>query len=168
MILQGEILSHLLVTFIYFLLVSILRWKLDFSLFWLWVGALLGTFFLDLDHLLYWFYLHPDEPDSQEAQRVWREKRTEGLGELKEILEKSHHTHLRLIFHTAVFQVVLIILAFYIVSSGGSILASSFVMAINLHLLKDEWSVYKVDRTGLVDWLFWQVKGIPMEKYLDL
>lgn len=174
MILQSEIISHLLVTFIYFLLVSVLRWSVDInllwlwpSLTWLWLGALLGTFFLDIDHFLYWFYLHPETEDSKEAREIWERKGIGGWKELKLLLEKSHKTHNRLIFHTATFQVILLPLSFYILSSGGSVFASAFVMAINLHLLKDGWQVYKNDKPGFCDLFFWQIRGIPVEKYLD-
>lgn len=181
MILKSEINSHLLVTFIYFLLVSLLRWKFDLSYFWLWTGALLGTFFLDIDHLVYWFITHPEEKDSIEAREIWSGGRTRGarwtrrtretIERLKELYllgQKFHDTHNQLIFHSVVGQTILFLLTFYILSSGGSIFASAFMMSINLHLLKDEWQGFFVDKKNLSDWLFWQIKGMPKEKYLGV
>lgn len=181
MIPQNEVSSHLIVTFVYFLLVSVLRWKFDLNYLWLWVGALTGTFFLDIDHLIYWFVTHPEEKDSREAREILSGGWTRGtrgprrireiLGKLKELYllgQKHHNLHLRLIFHSVVGQVVLLLLAFYIISSGGSIFASALVMSINLHLLKDEWQAYFEDKEGLSDWLFWPVRGVPTGEYLGV
>jgi len=167
-----EVTSHLIVTFVYFLVVGLVRWKFDLSYLLLWLGALLGTFFLDIDHLVYWFVTHPEKEDSKEAGEVIRGIRN--VGEIKErfkglylLLLKYHHLHHQLIFHSVVGQAVLFVLAFYILSSGGSVFASAFILAINLHLLKDEWRAYLKNKEELSDWLFWQVR-MPMEKYLDL
>lgn len=163
--LNSEIVSHLLVTIIYFLLISLFHFKLDINLFWLWLGAFGGTFLLDIDHLLYWFVVHPEKEDSQQAKALLKFRNYKGM---YRILLAFHATHTRLIFHTALFQIVLFILAFYVISSGGSFFGSGLVMAACLHLLKDEWQDYQKDKERLADWLFWQIKGIPVQKYLKL
>lgn len=168
MIPQGEVTSHLLVTFVYFLLVSILRWQFDFSYLWLWLGALAGTFFLDIDHLIYWFVTHPEKEDSEEARAIWARRGMRGIREIRGLLERYHQTHTRLVFHSVVGQAVLLILGFYILSSGGSIFASALVLSLNLHLLKDEWQDYFRNKQGLVDWLFWPVRGVPTGEYLSV
>lgn len=168
--LSNELISHLLVAVIYFLAVSLLRFKLDINLLWLWLGAFVGTFILDIDHLLYWFYLHPEKEDSIEAKRILNLtgiKLEDKIKQLYKHLIASHNTHHRLIFHTATFQVILLVVAFFLVSSSGNFFGSAMILAINLHLLKDEWQVFFKDKQGLVDWLFWQVREIPVAKYLD-
>lgn len=173
----NEITSHLLVTLVYFLLISVLKWKFDIGYLWLWLGALAGTFFLDIDHLLYWFVTHPEEEDSKEARGLWGlrdlgDLRVMGIiGRLKGLYllgQKYHNSHHRLIFHSVVGQAVLLVLALYILSSGGSIFASAFVLSINLHLLKDEWQDYFRNKQGLIDWLFWLVRGVPTGEYLNV
>jgi len=173
--LNSEVFSHLIVTLVYFLLVSVLRFRFDLSLLLLWSGGLLGMFFLDIDHILYWFFYLPQKEDSKEAKLIWERrpaspaKRGEGirkLWEMGKLLEKYHTTHHRLYFHTAVFQTFFLIVTFFVLTSASNILMSSFVMSINLHLLKDEWGVYFKDKTGLSDWLFWQVKLASPQKTL--
>lgn len=140
----------------------------------MWGGAILGTFFLDIDHLLYWFVTHPEKEDSGEAREICgRIKGTRGIrktrevaGELYGLLKQAHFTHTRLIFHSAVGQAVLLILAVYILTSGGSIFGSAFIMSINLHLLKDEWSDFRGRKEYLVDWLFWQVSDSGIKKHI--
>ena len=175
MFFRSEVFAHLLVTFVYFLLVAIARWRFDLSLIWLWLGAFLGTFLLDIDHLLYWFVTHQEEEDSKEAERIVRDKMraTKGFGRIKEIikdfyalLQRVHSSHSRLIFHSVVGQTILFVLAIYIVTSGGSVLGSALIMAANLHLLKDEWADFGRNKDHLADWLFWQIREPKLREYL--
>ena len=167
MIFQSEIYSHLLVTFVYFFLVSVLRFKLDWGLFGLWIGALMGTFFLDIDHLIYYFVTFPNDPNSQEARRIWRTNGWRGWKEFLRFGKKVHYNYNFLIFHSAIGQIILVILAFYILTSGGSIFGSGFIMAVNLHLLKDEWWEYFfIDKGRLATTLFWQIREPKLRGYL--
>lgn len=166
---KSEIITHLVITFFYFLVLSVLRLKIDTGLVFLWLGGLLGTFLLDIDHLLYWFIIHPEKEDSAEAKALWQQKGVGGYRQIYGLIQKTHSSHDRLIFHSAVFQAILLVLAFYVVSSGGSFFGSGLIMSINLHLLKDEWQDYAKRGEGVVsNWLFWQIKGIPVQKYLKL
>lgn len=166
---KSEVASHLVISFFYFLVLSVLRFKIDAALVFLWLGGLTGTFLLDIDHLLYWFVTHPEKEDSQEAKALWQQKGLGGYVQLYQLVQKTHYTHDRLIFHSAVFQVILLVLAFYLVSSGGSFFGSGLIMSVNLHLLKDEWQDYaKRGESEVVNWLFWQIRGIPVQKYLNL
>ena len=176
---NSEIVTHLLATFIYFLLIIVLRlvggglselglW----GILGMFGGAVLGTFFLDIDHLIYWFITHPEKEDSKEAGEAVRGLK---IGNIREkakglfiLLKKVHRTHTRLIFHSVIGQIILLVLAFYLLTSGGSILGSAFIMSINLHLLKDEWQDYFKDKKHLIDWLFWQVRAEIPEKQLTV
>lgn len=171
MLFRSEVFSHLLVTFIYFFLVSVLRWELNWGLLTLWLGALFGAFFLDIDHLLYWFITHPEEESSREASGVIGGIR--GTGNIRgkivliyQLLQRAHESHTRLIFHSAIGQVILFILAIYIITSGGSIFGSALIMAVNLHLLKDEWTDFVEKKDHLSDWLFWQIREPKLKEYL--
>jgi hypothetical protein len=163
---NSEIFSHLLLTFVYFVLVSLLRGNFDFSLVWLWLGALLGAFLLDIDHLLFWFWLRPQEGESIQARALAKMSNYRGLYTL---LKQTHEAHNRLVFHAATFQVVLLLLTFYVLTATNNLFGAGLVMAMNLHLLKDEWFDWlKGRREALADWLFWQVRGVLMADYLNL
>lgn len=161
---KEEIKSHLKVSFAWLILVTILslfRLRAGFLWFWLpgilflWLGTLAGTFLLDIDHLIYWFFTHPEKEDSQQAKKLWQEKEFE---KLLLLLGQSHDTHTRLIFHSALFQIVFLIFTLYIFTSGGSFFGSGLVAGLNLHLLKDEWEEYFEKKYNhLNDWLFWQL-----------
>lgn len=163
---KSEVASHLLLTFVYFLAVSVFRWQFNSDLVWIWAGAFLGAFLLDLDHLIYWFYAHPEAEDSKYAKVLAKTGNYKGLYAL---LVRYHQTHNRLIFHSAIFQVILLVVSFYVLTAGGSTLGSALVLSLNLHLLKDEWSDFLSGRKGeLTDWLFWQIKDKSMAGYLNI
>lgn len=164
--LKSEIASHLFVAFLYFALVSYFRGQFDFSLFWLFSGGFLGTLLLDIDHLLYWFFLQPQEEESGQAKILLKTKNYRGLYLL---LQRNHQSHNRLVFHTATFQIVLFLLAFYLLTARASLFGIGMVMAMNLRLLKDEWfDFFRGRKQELADWLFWQVGGVALADYLSL
>jgi hypothetical protein len=86
---------------------------------------------------------------------LWQKRDFKGLILL---LERYHDTHTRLIFHSALFQVIFLIFTLYIFTSSGSLFGSGLVAGINLHLLKDEWQDYSENPAHLNDWLFWRIK----------
>lgn len=153
---RKEVLGHFLVSLVWVMVLSLFRWSLGWSLIYLWGGIALGTFILDIDHLIYWFVSHPERQDSKLAKILWQKRDFQGLLGL---LARYHDTHTRLIFHSAFFQGILFVLAFYIFTSGGSLFTSGLVAGMNLHLLKDEWQEYlRGKESHLNDWLFWQVQ----------
>lgn len=150
---KKEATSHFLLTFVYFLLVSLFNLRLGFGLFFLWLGALMGTFLLDLDH----FLLGLDQDNkSYWAERfrfLWKKKEYKRAVFL---LGETHLEHRELVFHSVLFQPVLLLLAFFVLTSTGSLFGSGLVMSMNLHLLKDQWQCFLEE--GKLDWLFWQIK----------
>ena len=66
-----EFASHLSVTVVYLLIVSL--FTRNFSLKF-WMGGIIGIPLLDIDHLLYLF-MHSEEKSCQKFFRIWREKK---------------------------------------------------------------------------------------------
>lgn len=171
--LKGEVGSHLLVSGVYLLAVSLLSGRFDWGLVDLWLGGILGTFVLDFDHFWYWFVSHPEAEDSQRAKEIWENKEkgirgvTRAMRSFYLLLQETHFTHTRLVFHSVLGQVVLLVLAIFVVTSGGSLLGTSLVLTAFLHLLKDEWADFKKDPRHLEDWLFWQIKEPGIGRFLS-
>lgn len=150
-----EIRSHLLATFVYCLILFpfvVLSWRLSLISFWL--GALIGTFILDLDHLIYAFFYKPHEPSSHKIRVLFLRRDWQGV---LRVLEECHQEHTELFFHQAVFQVIFLLFSFFIITSTPSFLAKGIVMAANLHLLKDFWADQIKSPPHLNKYLFWQV-----------
>jgi hypothetical protein len=120
------------------------------SLF-MFLGLLGGSFILDIDHLIFWFYLRPNIEESRVVQSAFR---NHDFKAIYRILDLTHHTHTNLIFHHYFFQVVLALISLFIFTSTQSIFTKSFILAINLHLLVDEINDFYTDKKLLQKWLF--------------
>lgn len=117
----------------------------------LFFGFLWGSFFLDTDHLIYWFYLQPNLEESRLAQIAW--KKGDYVSLIK-LLEATHLQHLSLIFHHYFFQIVLTIISLFVFTSSTGIFPKAFLLALNLHLLVDEIKDFYQSPAHLQTWLF--------------
>ena len=152
---KKEIINHLIASLIIFVLVEIL-WLLggNFSflkagLFLL--GLALGTFLLDTDHLIYWFFLKPGLEESKQARIFWQKRNWKGLFKL---LGENHKNHISLIFHHFIFQAVLLTLTFFVLSSTSGVFGKGLVLALSAHLLVDQLVDLRNSPDHLKVWLF--------------
>jgi len=153
--LKKEIGNHLIVSLSLLVIVEFL-WLTRGSFSWLksgefFLGLLGGTFLLDADHLIYWFFLYPQLGESKEARRLWQEKRWK---ELLNLLGQSHKTHVSLIFHHFLFQAILAVLALFVISSTANLLGKGLVLAALAHLWWDEAVDFRQNPHHLKTWLF--------------
>jgi len=132
---KKEIFVHLsfLVSFLIF--VSLLKGWLSLSSWPFWVGGILGTILPDIDHLLYVFLLRPQELTSQRVSHMVGKR--DLLGSMN-LLAETRAERTKLVFHTATFQLIFLVLTFFVLTSSGSLLGRGIVMAFSLHLLVDE------------------------------
>lgn len=61
----------------------------------------------------------------------------------------------KLVFRTIIFQIVLLLLSFYVISSSGSVFGASLVMVMNLQLLKDQILELKTSGTLSDSWFLY-------------
>lgn len=95
----------------------------------------MGTLLPDIDHIIYIYFLNPIELTSQRATRLI------GLGDYwrgMELLSDTRTERTKLIFHTAHFQILFLVLSFLIVTSSGNPFGTGLVLAFCLHLLIDQ------------------------------
>ncbi len=114
-------------------------------------GLVLGAFFLDIDHLVFWFYLKPELEESRLAQIAWKKGDFKSLVKL---LEATHTNHTSLIFHHYFFQIVITLISFFVFTSSSGIFAKAFLLAVNVHLLVDEVKDFRQNPEHLKLWLF--------------
>ena len=151
---KSELRRHLLPLLIIFVLTSIywfFQKTIWFNYLYLFLGLGVGSFLLDFDHLIYWFYLNPNIEESRLAQIAFNKH--DYLSLIK-LLESTHHKHTNLIFHHFFFQAVLAAISVFVFTSSGNIFAMSLMLALNIHLLVDEINDYRLDKAHLQDWLF--------------
>lgn len=167
---KQELKLHLLPLLAIFLLISLL-WILQsahwYQFVFLLFGLVWGAFLLDIDHLVYWFYLKPELEESQLAQIAWKKG---DFKSLLKLLEQTHENHISLIFHHYFFQIILTIISIFVFTSSSSVFAKSFLLAINIHLLVDEIKDYLQNPEHLKLWLFAresrQLPTEPLKYYL--
>ncbi|MEK7111690.1 MAG: hypothetical protein AAB875_00005, partial [Patescibacteria group bacterium] len=128
---KKEIFIHLAVLVSLFIFISIARGYLSLSYWPLWVGALFATLLPDLDHVLYVFFLRPQELTSQRVGYMMGKR--DFWGSL-ELLAETRSERSKLIFHTATFQLIFIVLTFFVLTSSGSLFGRGLVLAFFLHL----------------------------------
>lgn len=120
-----------------------------------WAGAFLGTLLPDIDHLLYVFFLKPQELTSQRVGHMLGKK--DIVGSLN-LLAETRGERTKLVFHSATFQLIFWILTFFVITSSSSLLGLGLVLAFALHLLVDQ-AVDLFDTGSLDNWF----KNFPLE-----
>jgi len=161
---KQELKNHLIPLSIIFLLTSLI-WLIQkvtwFNFVFLFSGFLWGSFFLDLDHLVYWFYLEPNLEESLLAKIAWSKG---DFSSLLKLLASTHQNHTNLIFHHYFFQIVLTIISFFVFTSSNGVFTKAFLLAINIHLLVDQIKDFQQDPEHLKLWLFArEKKQLPTE-----
>jgi hypothetical protein len=150
---KEEIALHLFSTLVWLALITVLRWSWHWNLIGLWLGGILGTFLVDVDHLLYTLIIYPQESTSQRLKELLRRRQFKWALIL---LNDTQIERLRLPAHNILFQIVLVVLCFWIITSTGSLLGAGIVMGMVLHLLVDELvCLFKGQGEYLRQKLFW-------------
>lgn len=146
---RRELFVHFAFWFSFFVLVSIFKNFLSISYWPFWLGGLIGVFMPDLDHLIYVFFLAPQELTSQRVGFLWGRREVRRLVEL---LYETRSERRGLIFHTIFFQVIFLLLTFWIISSSNSLFGKGLVLSFALHLSVDQ-LVDLVEVKSLGNWM---------------
>jgi len=154
--LRKKLSGNLLLTIIWLAAVTLWRWDWQWNLIFLWLGGLSGTFLLDIDHLLDIFFVHPSEEAKTQILSLLRQRK---VREAVSFTADTATTRGKFVFHSALFQVFLVVLSFWVLTSSNSLLGKGLVMAMALHLLKDEFKwLLEGKEEFLRQRLFWPIK----------
>lgn len=160
---KKEILNRLVSTFIFLILISAIHWQLQINLIFLGLGIVLGSFLLDLDQILYCYLQAPHEFTPQRVKRFFSQKQfQEGLILLAQTQEERPRT----VFHSALFQLILLGVSFFVLSSSASLLGKGLVLGLLLHSLTDQ-AEGLIKRGEIVNW-FWQFRAAPSKEFQKL
>lgn len=150
---KKEILKRLLPSLALLAFLSLLNWQAKLELLGLWVGGLIGVFLLDLDHLIYCFWQAPHEFTSQRLIRYFQQGQYQYTLQL---LFETQGERKRLIFHSVIFQLVLLVAVFFVLSSSAGLLGKGLVLVLFLQTLRSQFEEFL--REGKMDSWFWQLK----------
>jgi hypothetical protein len=151
---KKELFVHFSFLISFLIFTSLIKGWINLSYWPFWVGGVVGTLLPDLDHLIYIFFLRPYELTSQRATRLISEKE---VVRTLELLAETRYERKDLIFHTLLFQLIFLILTFWIITSSGSLFGRGLVLAFSLHLVIDQ-IVDLMETGGLTNWS----KNIPL------
>lgn len=153
--------NRLLASLVWLAIITLLRWHWRWSLIWLWLGGMAGTFLLEIDHLLYTLVVYPEEAISKQVKQFLTQRQ---VRKSLVLLATTSRERVRLTFHTALFQPVLYVVCFFVLTSTGSLFGAGLVMAMALHLLREEISfLLQGKEEDLQRRFFWQIKtGISL------
>jgi len=132
---KKDLALHFGVFVLFAILVILFKRWFDLSYWPFLVGGLLGTILPDVDHLIYVYFLSPQDLTSQRVSYLLEKK--DVLRSIS-LLYETRTERKGLIFHSTVFQLIFWILTFLVVSSSGSIFGRGLVLAFSLHLIVDQ------------------------------
>ena len=146
---KKELITHFTFVIAFFIFISLFRGWFELPYLSFWVGGLIGTILPDIDHLIYVYFLRPQEVSSQKiVSLISKRESLAGLTLLSETRAERKH----LIFHTFHFNIIFLLMSYLVITSSGSILGSGIVLAFSLHLLIDQ--IVDFMETGdLANWL---------------
>jgi len=121
---------------------------------WL-VGGFVGYWLLSLDRLVDVYVTHPE---TQLAHYIRYYIQKGNYRWAWQTLGQRKGEQTRLTFHSALFQVVWLVLAVFAITSTSALFGKGVVMGLGLHLLLNEWRDYIASPDRLRQWLFWQIK----------
>lgn len=144
--LRKEIITHFAFLISFFTLITLFRSWYDLFYLPFWIGGIIGTVLPDLDQFIYVYFLRPTDLSSQRTYSLIQQK---NLKAAMRVMATTRTERKYLIFHTAHFQLIFLILAFLVVTSTGNVLGRGIVLGTSLHLIIDQ--VVDFMETGRLD-----------------
>ena len=132
---RKELFLHFAFWAAFFLFITLIRQYFDLSYWPFWVGGFVGVFLPDIDHLIYVYFVQPQELTSQRVGYLVNKKE---LKRSVELLYETRSERRGLIFHTLLFQIIFFVLTFWVMSSSGSLFGQGLVLSFALHLSVDQ------------------------------
>jgi len=150
---RKELTTHFIFWLIYFVAIVLLKHYFSLSHILFVIGGLLGVILPDLDHLIYAYFVKPQDLTSQRIDYLVNKNE---IKRTVELLYETREERRELIFHSIFFQGIFFILMFWVLSSSGSLLGRGLVLSFMLHLSVDQFIDLK-NTNNLGSWL----KNLP-------
>lgn len=132
----GKSLKYIIPLLVFFVAAVLVKRIFNLGAIELFLGGLVGLYLPDLDHLIYVYILRPTDLTSQRVRAALAESK---FSYALSIICDTHNERGKLIFHTALFQLVFFVLSFLVITSSGSLFGRGLVLAVLVHLLVDQW-----------------------------
>jgi len=155
---KKELFTHFLFAVPFFILLTLVKGWLHLAYWQFWVGGVIGTILPYADHFIYVYFLAPHELTSQRVASYVTQRK---IGSALDLAFATTEERSKLIFHRAYFQIIFLILTFWVVTSSGSLLGRGIVLAFSLHLIIDQ--MEELLRVKNLNSWFKELTFIPLE-----
>lgn len=129
------------------------------AIFAIFLGALIGTFLLEVDALLQLLFFESESTTSCEFRELWKDRNWEGAF----LFFETHKNGGRSLFKSAIFQVILAALSLYICATSQNPFAPTLVLSSLLGSFYYQFSEYQ--EKGTIDSWFWVLKEAPGKSF---
>ncbi|HKC04387.1 MAG TPA: hypothetical protein VKC54_00725 [Patescibacteria group bacterium] len=132
---RRELFIHFAFWLSFFIFITLAKSYFSLAFWPFWLGGIFGTVLPDLDHVIYFYFLSPRDLTSQRFNFLIQKH------EIKRMLTLLYETRGErrgLIFHSVFFQIIFMILTFWMISSSSSLFGRGLVLAFALHLSIDQ------------------------------
>jgi len=143
---KKEIVTHFLFLIAFFSLITAFKKWFDIYYVVFWIGGVVGLALPYFDHLVYVYFLRPQNEISLRIKNLISHGERKAAFEQMLDLQKAGAG---LIFHTAHFQLIFLVFAFFVITSSGSVFGRGIVLSFALHLLIDQ--VSELSEKGNID-----------------
>lgn len=151
---KRELFIHYSYWFGFFVLIALFKHYFAINAWGFWVGGIVGTLLPDIDHIIYFYFVGPQELTSQRFDYMAHNHK---IKRMLGLLYETRTERKGLIFHTIFFQAIFLLLTFWMLSSSGSLIGKGLVLSFALHLTIDQW--VDVEEIGsLKNW----IKNLPL------
>ncbi|HUW21853.1 MAG TPA: hypothetical protein VMW41_04270 [Candidatus Bathyarchaeia archaeon] len=146
------------VLLIYLGLVTFLRWQFKIEIVFFWLGGFAGLLLYNLDQVVYLVWQDPNSLTTGKLKTLVNQRRfKESLDLLSDTCDERKH----LVAHSVVFQIALVALTFFAISSTASLFGKGLVIGLFLYSLINQ-GLLLVQGKSMACW-FWQL-GIKLTR----
>lgn len=146
---KREMLLHFGVLLVFLALTILIKGWFNLGVWSFVLGGIFGTLLPDVDHLIYVYFLKPQDLTSQRVAYLNEERK---FTKAVEILADTRYERSMTIFHSAIFQIVIVALTVFVATGSTSLFAIGIVTAFSLHLLVDQ--VIDIRKVGSIQTWF--------------
>lgn len=132
---RRELFIHFAFWLSFFIFITLVKGYTSLVYWPFWLGGIFGTLLPDLDHIIYFYFVRPSDLSSQRFNFLAQKH------EIKRMLTLLYETRGErrgLIFHSVFFQIIFLVLTFWMLSSSSSLFGRGMVLAFALHLSIDQ------------------------------
>lgn len=132
---RRELFLHFSFWLSFFIFIMLAKQYFFWGIWPFWVGGIVGTLLPDIDHIIYFYFIRPNDLTSQRFNYLAQKSE---IKRMLTLLYETRDERRGLIFHSVFFQIIFMILTFWMLSSSSSLFGRGLVLAFALHLSIDQ------------------------------